>query len=166
MPTTPNNAFRYPDATVYLSQLHTAIGDLADDVDGAIGGAWTVWTPTLTGWGKGAGTVTGRYRKIGKTVHFRILLTLGAGFTAPSTGIVFTLPTAVAAIGGKYNGITNALFTDVGSNNYLGLAVFGSNTVNLFTLQSTFAVGTASATAPFTWVVGDFMEVTGTYEAA
>jgi len=61
------------------------------------GGAWTTWTPTITA-GSGSFTTasgSGRYIQIGKTVFFKLdvtITTVGTG-----SGCVFTLPVTASA---------------------------------------------------------------------
>lgn len=133
-------------------------------------GAWKAYTPVISSWGVGAGSVTGRYTVIGKTVHYRILAVLGAGFSAPAAGMTFTLPLPMMSMtpnpNGKAQGLGQAVLTDVGSQNYAALALYGLTTVSVYVQGVSGGAVVPSATAPFTWVNGDFIEVTGTYEAA
>lgn len=67
---------------------------------GAWEGAWTAYTPALTASGTtpsmGASTLTGEYRKVGKTIEFQINFMLGAGATGGTGTWRFSLPAASA----------------------------------------------------------------------
>src|SRR5262245_14617589 len=56
-------------------------------------GAWTTWTPTLANLTLGNGTVTAKYRRLGKTVDYRFKFVLGST-SAVGTSPRFTLPAA------------------------------------------------------------------------
>jgi hypothetical protein len=63
-------------------------------------GAWTAYTPTLTveaGTALGSGnTLTGKWVQFGKTVHVRILITIGAAGIGGATQLSVSLPTTAA----------------------------------------------------------------------
>jgi hypothetical protein len=50
------------------------------------GGGWTVYTPTVA-ITSGAGTATGRYKQIGKTVHLQVHLSVSTGGSLASIGL-------------------------------------------------------------------------------
>lgn len=163
-----------------LQTLRTwAVGDLEtaaffnsqirDPLNG-IQSAWTpytpVWTGTTTNPAIGNGTLTGAYRRIGKTIEFRITLTAGSSTTFGSGVFQLTLPvpplvgTEVFLI--KYNDASAA-------NHFLGLNyVTSASTLNLGVHNSTAggAIAGVTPTVPFTWGASDTIRISGTYEAA
>jgi hypothetical protein len=166
---TTTNGLPYPTGTDRVADGDNAIQALAEKVDRDTGlGAWKTYTPTMTGWTIGGGSVSGRYAQHGRTVHFRILAVLGAGFTAPATAMSFALPLPIQAITGSANGkfqvLAQAVLTDVGSQNYTVMALPGLNTVSVYLPGPSGGASVPSSTQPFVWVAGDFIEVSGTYE--
>jgi len=60
------------------------------------GGAWTAWTPTITGFTVGNGTVAGRYRKVGHDLELNLFITFGT--TSAVTGTLsMSLPLGLTA---------------------------------------------------------------------
>lgn len=138
--------------------LPSGTGTLAKET-----GAWTSYTPVLSGFSLGSGTATGSYVQIGKTVFFTASFTLGSGFSAASTPATSLPVTAKIGTGG----VATVLFNDAGSNTYVGAAnTFGTTTLQGFILGSSGAFAAPSSTTPFTWASGDTILFSGTYEAA
>jgi hypothetical protein len=130
-------------------------------------GAWTAWTPALTGtgWALGNGTVAGVYCRTGKTVHTRMLITFGSTSTFGSTALNVSLP--VTAASQRCTLDCSADDVSAGVHYLMTGAVALGSAVILNALQS--AVGLTEAvisTKPFTWASGDFIVINGTYEAA
>lgn len=135
----------------------------------AVGDAWTAYTPTCS-WTVGNGTLTGRYRSVGKTVDVSIRFALGTTST-PSSIVTFTLPVPVRGTPatGEPIGVGNAWLWDnnVAGNFYAVPVQTGSaNTIRLNIPNGTTAASTVSASVPFTWVNGDIIRVDLSYEAA
>lgn len=132
--------------------------------------AWTDWVPTFTNFTLGSGVVVARYVRIGRTIHFRLQVTLSSSTmgTAPQ----FTLPVAVDTTGltTNRNNIAWVALSDAGT------AVFDGNGSYIATdscrIHALAASGAhvsrvnVTASVPFTWVDGDEFSVHGTYEAA
>lgn len=144
-------------------------------------GAWTSYTPDLynsSGGSPTAGSTTGQatnavkdggYFQMGKIVFFRAFVSLGTNFSIGTAGgnIGITLPvtpvssnqmvTAGIVVAGLYyrasaftgNGGTSGLISRIRFRD-------GQSTAN----------ASASTTVPGTWAVGDYILVSGTYEAA
>lgn len=126
--------------------------------------AWTSYVPAVTGVTMGNGTVTGRHKTIGKTVHVNVRLTMGT--TSSVTGTLGVALPSVPKLNTFQSG--TALFKDDSANAYhIGIAV-GNYTAsppaeaNLLTATTPSVL--ASATAPFTWATNDFLEFSLTYE--
>jgi hypothetical protein len=130
--------------------------------------AWQSWTPTWTNVTIGNATVGAKYIQIGKTVIFKLYVTLGS--TTSISGVMkFSLPVTMA---------TN--FTDLsigsGSAEHSGgaLVFLEANPVSTTVLAiyyhsvsgSSVVAGNISSTAPFTWASTDTFAISGAYEAA
>lgn len=149
----------------YGVKLRAAINGVNDAVDDILE-AWTSYTPTLTNFTLGNGTRVAHYKQNGKTVHFKIRLTLGT--TSSVTGNpTFTLPvTAVSAttlFGKSFYNDASVGFFDAGLIQD-SATVISTRAVNA---SATYATYTAvSSTIPFTWTTNDYIDIGGTYEAA
>lgn len=122
---------------------------------GNAGGAWTSYTPVVSAQ---TGTITtatasGAYRQIGKTVFFRLQITVTNNGTG-ATSVVATLPAAALPIGNifAFVGRANAI-----SGKLLIAAVGGVGFTNVFMTNY-------DATYPA--VNGEQLIVSGSYEAA
>ena len=131
------------------------------------GSVWTAYTPTLTNITLGNGTLTASYMQVGKTVHFKISLTLGST-SAMGTAPTFTLPVTAVAASGLIYGL--CLLADYGTADYVGFSLQDSTTtvkVYVTNVAGTYpTLTTITATVPYTWAVSDVMVISGTYEAA
>lgn len=128
--------------------------------------AWSTYTPTVSGWTLGSGTVTGRYLQVGSTVHFDIKLTLSS--TTVSASPIFTLPSTASSNYSTYSQIGSATFIDASpATTYGGIARLNSTTtVAALTLGTSLVHTNLSTTVPFTWANSDSVTVHGWYEAA
>jgi hypothetical protein len=147
------------DLTAYstTAQMDTAIG----------ANGWTAYTPTLLGFTLGTGgTMTARYTKIGKTVHGYVRVTLGTGFTI--TDLAFSLPLAKQATTTYVQ--ASWTLTDTGSGDFTAIPRFETaNVVAAYIMRASnpwVDPQTVTATTPFTWASGDFINVAFTYECA
>lgn len=137
---------------------------------GEIGAAWQSWTPSFTNFTLGNGTVTAKYKQIGKLIHFYINVTLGST-SSMGAAPKFTLPVTISS---DYRStgprLTNALITDNGTADYGAVGLMGSDSkmeVAVLNASGTYITHTqVNSTTPMTWVSGDYFQVEGTYEAA
>jgi hypothetical protein len=85
--------------------------------DGAYAPGWVTYTPTLTNATLGNGTLTGRYRKVGTTVHVRATLTTGSTttFLGGSNQVFLGIP--------ANTGVINQLLTVTGTAQGVGVAL-------------------------------------------
>lgn len=131
--------------------------------------AWQTWTPTLTNFTLGNGTLDAKYIQIGKTVFGRFVFTLGSTSTM-STDPNFTLPIAAAAGLGADTSTFSGHILDAGVNRFPLLAFLSTGTnVGLFVHNTagTYAAQSAiTSTVPMTWGTADKLCVCFTYEAA
>lgn len=127
-------------------------------------GAWTTYTPSLTSWAVGNGTLSGSYVQIGKTVTFKIKLTAGSTTTFTSVP-TFGLP--VTAISGDELYAYNCIGFDSSINGYFFGNIIPISTTGIQpawrTTALTYSVG---ASIPFTPATSDIFYFSGTYEAA
>jgi len=133
--------------------------------------AWTSYTPTWTSDSStpsiGNGSLTGRYKQIGKTVFFSLNLTYGTTTTGGSGAWMFGLP--VTAYNANYQFPVSILNS--------GLAWYGAiangnykNSTSYFSIihqndTATTVWGGVTAGAPFSFGSGDTLTVSGSYEA-
>lgn len=131
-------------------------------------GAKTSYTPTLTGFTLGNGTIAGSYTQIGKWVWFEATFTMGTTSAAASAIPTCTLPVTAAA-GTVNNALCRAQFTDAGTAAYLAAArVLSTTTCAAYIIGSSGVLTTPSTTTPFTWTPAnnDVIYWSGIYEAA
>lgn len=139
-----------------------ATGSLA-----SFGEAWESYVPALTALTTnptmGSSTLTGKFARIGKTVHFQVSLTIGAGFSPGSGAYFITLPTASIATPVETSigtGTSNAGGT---RQNYTLNYVF----TNVFIILRCSTGGSLDGTgASGAWTAGNTLNVSGTYETA
>ena len=131
-------------------------------------GAWTTWSPTLSGVTKGNGTEVARYCQIGKTVFFEYSFTLGTtsaitGMPQVSVPVTYKGSLAFCPTG-------DALIEDKDTAFYFGITLLQASTglinVYLTKTDATYARdGYISSTVPFTWGSTDRFFIAGSYEA-
>lgn len=131
----------------------------------ALESAWTAYTPTMSVFTLGNGTVLGQYMQVGKFVTFAIAMTFGSTSTAAAGVPTFTLP--VAALTGWNNAAMEgrALFT-IGSTWEGALFSAGTTTVGCYLRGTLGVLSNHSTTSPGTWTTGSTIQLTGTYQAA
>jgi hypothetical protein len=127
---------------------------------------WTTYAPTWTATGGGNsignGTLVGRYKKIGRTVHLFLELTFGSTTAVGSGNYLFSLP--VQSWGNLNTPIGMAMPYDSSpATREVAMAYLNSST-QFAILRS--SGGLVSATSPYAWADGDRISVFGTYEAA
>lgn len=134
-------------------------------------GAWTTWTPTWSNLTVGNGTLTAKYVRIGRTIHWYMKFTLGST-SAVGTDPTFSLPVQAS---GLYSTIgTDLLGTgwilDTGTANFQAFPFWLTSTtarLSVWGAAGTFVNGVGiTATSPMTWTTGDAFAFFGTYEAA
>jgi hypothetical protein len=126
-------------------------------------GAWTGYTPTLTGITLGSGTVAFTWIRQGNTVRVRGRFTFGAG-SGVTGAVSISLPATAVSANWVPNVSARAAGADYGM---LGIAATGS--VGVHALGSAGAYinrVTTSSTIPATWTSGDYITFSATYEAA
>lgn len=140
---------------------------LVEDITGTLSNQsleWVSYTPTLTALTLGNGTVTARWVRIGRTIHYYFRFVLGS--TSAVTGTAgFTLPTPPADPRDNADHYGTAVYGDFGTGQSHGIVIYTAGTV-YFKMGGPINVSNISATTPFTWATNDAIVVRGTYEAA
>jgi hypothetical protein len=133
--------------------------------------AWTSYTPSLrTNGGTitlNNGSVTGAYKQIGKTVHFRAKFLCGSTTSIGANEIVIGLPVTASSSNYQFSGsMLNsgvAWYQITGNGNYLGSTTDFAMTVYSGTGQASVGVTNSN---PFSFLGDDYIVISGTYEAA
>jgi len=138
-----------------------------DTTAGQPGGAWTSFTPTISG-GTHTGTKTGKYIQVGKMVDFVVYLTWDTG--SNFSGLKINLP-VTASSSANISSFT-VTFGD-GAVPYMGSCVHSTTDITPYAMaddsgtSSLYVSAVAlSNTIPFTWVAADTVQIAGRYEAA
>ena len=169
---TPLNNWPVPTSTDLVKDGAVAIEALGDAIDASVGSgllAWVTYAPTYTNVTVGAGGVTtlAKFCQIGKTVHVKVLFTLGTG-SAVSGRIGISLP--VTAANNNLDRALNSCGLLAGAVSATGFVAIGAtNRADLYALvaSGTYVTNTnISSTIPGTWASGSSFSATFTYEAA
>lgn len=169
---TANLALPYMEGGDFLGDVGAGMQALAEALDGILGGAWTAYTPALSGSATNpnlgtTGASTGAYKQIGRLVLWRAKFTTGGtGIAAGSGNYGTTLPVTPAAgvsefaIGNwwAYIGSTTTGFY-AGTCRWSGTCLFTGNSGNANQLGASYPAGGLSGS-------GQFLAASGAYEAA
>lgn len=126
---------------------------------------WTAFTPTWSGSvsnpAVGNGSAAGFYLQVGKTVRFRLIVTMGSTTTYGSGAWGLTLPIAPS----NSQAVACVYVDDSASLRCAGTAWLtnGSGIFRMIPPTDAPSAG-ITATTPFTWAVNDQLIVSGTYE--
>lgn len=146
-------------ATLTAAQLNTQVRDNFK----AIGDAQTAYTPTLTNWTLGNGTLTGKYIEVGKFIVGSVFYTVGSTDTKSGNLVISRPVTAVSGTAGEPCGGMAELFDTSGSaREFYVTARNSTTTFRFYSVSGTIA----TATAPWTWATGDTLQADFCYEAA
>jgi hypothetical protein len=139
--------------------------------DGFKSGAWISYTPTISNWTLGNGTMVAKYQKVGRLITVTIEVVWGSTSTFASNA-VFSLPVNAVSQSVTTRVIGFCQSRDVSA----GLSFFGSvrqSTNNQSLIPDVLDTSVAFAapdslisTRPFTWGVSDELSITAIYEAA
>lgn len=136
-------------------------------VNGVGLGAWTSYTPTLTGtgWALGNAAVDATYARVGKTVFYRVQIVWGSTSTYGSVQPIVSLPsTMVSAV----HGAGTATAIDVGTTLYHWDVYYTSSTTVKPVVRGVdgATTNTPTGTVPFAWASGDALLIHGWYQEA
>lgn len=129
--------------------------------------AWASFTPTWSGSvtnpAIGNGTFDGKYLQVGKTVYFRLVVTMGSTTTYGSGAWGLTLPVAPIA-----SQAAAAVYVDSSASARWSGSAWLTNGSGIFRMLPPTDAGSSgiSPTVPFTWATSDQIIITGTYETA
>jgi len=161
---TPNTVIKSADVNLNFSEVTASIDK-----------SWSTWTPTWSSSGTqpalGNGTLTAKYRQLGKIVFVSIKFVAGTTTTFGTGTYKLTYPVTPIS---TYNTSSGGWCLQGYSEDLASVAynVHGARTVSLteFSVNiyapQTGNVGQWAQTFPFTWATGDFWSATGLYEAA
>lgn len=133
----------------------------------ASGAAWGVfvstWSGSTTNPVLNNGTMVGRYLQVGKTVSFKINLTMGSTTTYGSGAYGWTLPVAPHS-----DTTASAVLVDASASSRYTATAWLTNGSGVFRVLSAVATGQSgiAGTVPFTFATSDQIIISGTYEAA
>lgn len=140
-------------------------------LDGAnLTGAWSAYTPVRhNGPGGvtlavGNGTQTGAFKRVGKTVHFRVQLLFGTTTNIGTDDYAFTLPLNPAVSVGICG---PSVISDATNGNFYGRTWHGVGGDEVVVVSEAGArIGGAGGGTPIAWATGDRIILCGSYEAA
>jgi hypothetical protein len=132
--------------------------------------AWDTWVPTWTNLTVGNGTVTAKYKQIGKNVHFKLSLVWGST-TSVSGTVSVSLPVTSVSVVGSGVPLGSARLIDISAGLfYTGFATHLSTTTMKISWSSASGSGqietNISNVSPATWTTSDEFHLNGFYEAA
>jgi hypothetical protein len=128
------------------------------------GGGWTSYTPSLSNWTLGNGTLDARFSKIGKNVTVYFSFTFGS---TSSIANFANLSLPVTAQSGAYESYGNCVMNDSGVGIWVGgIYITGGVAYPRAMISSGAYVQdtTVGATVPFTWTTNDLIRGLFTYE--
>lgn len=131
---------------------------LLNRLGGSLRAGWTAYTPTVTGITLGNGTVTGRYKRIGPTVHIKVMIVVG------STTIITGLGSISLPVANAYLGAVQVIFLDALNTYFTGVGVLASSGMLIGWHGASGAIAAFTATTPLTWTPGDEIHISATYE--
>jgi hypothetical protein len=171
MPTT-SRGYVYPASTDH-DRIWEHIQNLATSVDtdvASLTSAWTNYTPTWTSTGTapaiGNGTITGRYKQIGKLVTLTIKVLFGSTTTFGTGAYSFSLPVTAA---GSVDQVGSAYMRDTSgtsTGHYAGIVVVTVASPTVLSAVEASGHTQLQATLPVVWANTDFFEFSIVYEAA
>lgn len=174
MTTTDANGIVFLQTTDNIAPFHTLINGLQTGTTNAVttlknrvtalesenGPSWTSYTPAWYNVTLGSSTRLGRFRVVNGTVEVQAQLTLGTGFVVGST-VTVSLPRPINLSIGWPN-LGECMFSDAGTGYFAGW--LRPNPTGVEAVLMADGTGNAVGTSiPFTWAVGDVMNVYAKY---
>jgi hypothetical protein len=131
-------------------------------------GTWTTYTPTLTNWTLGNGSISARYVRVQNFVMVTCDISSGTTTNVTGTGMQISLP--VAAASARNNAPLGTVWFFSGSVQSYGIVSGVSTTSVMFNVMdagSTYVgIAYTGASTPFTWNTARAAYLTFIYEAA
>jgi hypothetical protein len=160
-----------PNTVIKSTEVNSNFQETLDTIDKD----WTTWTPTWSSTGTqpaiGNGTLSAKYRQLGKIVFVQIRFVAGSTTTFGTGTYYLSYPVTPAS---SYNTTSGGWSLQGYCEDLATVAynVHGTRTADLTKFQviiyapQNANVQAWAQTAPFTWANGDFWQATGFYEAA
>lgn len=128
-------------------------------------GTWTSFNPSLTNFTLGSGTHTGRYCQIGKTVFFTTYCTF-ANDSSIDGAMALTLPVTKSAGQGNITSIGQICFFDASTAFFEGV-LWSNGALKILNASGTYVIhADTGSNIPMDVVSGDYLTISGAYEAA
>lgn len=132
---------------------------------------WVSYTPTLSNFTIGNGTMVAMYVQVGMTIIGMVHVTLGSTSSMGAAGIRITTPVAASTNYSVTNSVIGqATFQDSGSSQYVGWnRLEDVNTMRPVVLNASATYTTISsltASVPMTWATNDVVAINFSYERA
>lgn len=144
--------------TLTAAQMNTYLRDNFK----ALGDPWAAYSPALSNWTLGNGTLTGSYIQVGKFVQFMISYT-GGSTTTEAGNLVISLPVACNWAANTPIGIATYIDASAPATVQRGFVHRGgSSTI----INCTTETSLINATTPWTWTTSDQILISGSYESA
>ena len=165
---TPIYGFRYPDPSDLVANYPALGQELAQDMETVLTtySTWPTYVPVITGtgWAIGNGTITGRYARLGKTVHMLVLIVWGSSSTFGAGGLRVSMP--VESTNHFSSAIVDCFDASLGVPYFLQSIQANSTTLTLQSMQSSIGkLEEVISSKPMTWASGDFIRLYYTYRA-
>ena len=133
--------------------------------------AWTSYTPSLRTengtWTVGNGSISAKYKTIGKTCFFRMKVVVGSTTSIGGGALVFGLPVTAASADYQFAGSMldqgNAWYQVTGNGNYLNSTTEFACIVYSGSGRSSQGI---SNNVPFNFLADDYITISGSYEVA
>lgn len=147
--------------TASMRTLGTGSAQAAAGNDARFPTAWAAYTPTLTNITLGNGSISARWRQVGKAIEAVVIITFGSTTTITSTPF-FTLPTAVGTNAPSTNGLFGygAMLDNSATKIITSSATRSGSNVRMNPADGS-AVGSG---APWTWATSDNIQAHIFYE--
>ncbi len=159
-----NDSLNSPSHSVQHADANDAIEAIEGYILNGTGAAWQTWAPVLgDSWLNGNGTWSAFYNQIGKTVNVDARFTIGS---TTSIGLSLLCSIPVTAKRGQRQSFVG--YTPRGTSMLFG-TLTGTTYINLYAMNASGTYGTISSintSVPATWVTGDTITFSFTYEAA
>ena len=166
--TSPSHAQQHSDINDAVEALQTKVA-----IGNTVLGTYTAYTPTMSNFTLGNGTVSSSYCRVNNYVHYFGKVTLGSTSVVLGGGQALSVPINIDSTQTSfYNVIGSASYYDIsvawgypGVVNCVGSAttVYLQQQNSAGTYLTAFAV---TSTVPFTWAVNDTMNWNVFYKAA
>jgi hypothetical protein len=128
-------------------------------------GRWQSYVPSLTNLTLGNGTVSGKYARVGKTVHWRVTIILGSTSVVSGASIVsISLPVNNTAVAGSLILGTLVVLDSSTGEYYAGLALVKSATEAYLYVGAYLVPVIHTAPIAGGFATGDQITITGSYE--